>query len=245
MSDAIVERIQKLLSLANSDNENEAKMATARANELLIKYNLKMQEVVDRQFDYVDQNLATTGLTLKPYQKLIGGILVEFFFIRIVIARKHVGFSSGRWAYKNAPRSQYQKTIKLVGTSENCQIAAYIFTYLNDVFPKLWNEYKKNNECDASAKASYHHGLALGIKHMLEQTKWKVQNETGLVVLKDKKLDEHIKKTTRGTYGGDSSSEMDPEVVRDGVRDGKSVQLRKPLDSQIPTDSGKLLSTKK
>lgn len=65
---SIMEKIQKLLSLANSDNENEAKMATARANELLIKYNLNLQQIEDHQNDYMVQTIEdkNAGLTLKP-----------------------------------------------------------------------------------------------------------------------------------------------------------------------------------
>jgi hypothetical protein len=230
-TDAIVERIQKLLSLANSDNENEAKMATARANELLIKYNLKLQEVTDRQFDYVEEGIAT--------------ILTKFFFVKVVIARKHVGYSSGQWATRNMPRAQYQKTIKLVGTAENCQIASYIFSYLNDAFPKLWNEYKLKTGADVTRKVSYYMGLAKGISIMLDETKWRVEKETGLVLVKDKDLEAHIKKTTTGTYGGDTNSEIDPNVVRDGIKDGKNVQLRKPLHDGKQHESGKTLTGKK
>jgi hypothetical protein len=41
----IIEKIQKLLALATSDNENEAQMAAKRAQELLLKYNLKLTDV--------------------------------------------------------------------------------------------------------------------------------------------------------------------------------------------------------
>ena len=37
---AILAQIQKLLALGTSPNENEAKLATAKANALLLKYNL-------------------------------------------------------------------------------------------------------------------------------------------------------------------------------------------------------------
>jgi len=44
MNKKILEKIQKLLSLATSDNEHEAKAAMDKANALLVKHNLSMQE---------------------------------------------------------------------------------------------------------------------------------------------------------------------------------------------------------
>lgn len=43
----IIEKIQKLLALGQSPNENEAKLAVSRAQELLLKYNLKMSEITN------------------------------------------------------------------------------------------------------------------------------------------------------------------------------------------------------
>ena len=45
MDNKVVERIKKLLSLASSPNEHEAKMAAEKANELLLRFNLTASEV--------------------------------------------------------------------------------------------------------------------------------------------------------------------------------------------------------
>lgn len=234
MDSKIVEKIQKLLSLANSSNENEAKSATNKANELLLKYNLNLQEVEDHQNEYGIQNIAETGLTIKPHQNMITDLLQKYFFVKILIGRKYVGTSSGKWAYYKPARSQYKKIIKLVGTSENCQIAAYIFSYLNEAYPRLFQEYYELNshvEKTNSHKSSYWLGLTKGISKMLDETKWKVQNETGLVLKSDPKLREFLDKHSDGTYGGSSGSEIDPDIFKDGVRDGKKLTLRKPLET--------------
>ncbi len=62
----------------------------------------------------------------------------------------------------------------------------------------------------------------------LKKTRWKVENETGLVVIGDPKLAKHIENTTSGTYGG-TSNEINPDVYNDGVDHGLNVQLRKPI----------------
>lgn len=239
---SMIEKIQKLLQLANSDNENEAKIATQRANELLLKYNLSMQQVENHQNEYITEPIADTGLVLKPHQTLIGGILMDFFFVRIIIHRKFVGYSSGQWG---VARSQYKKVFQLVGTAENVKIATYIFSYLNDAYPKLWKEkYDRDASLTLKDKQSYFMGLTIGIRHVLEETKFKVQNETGLVLKEDAKLKEHMDKMDLGSYGGQSSSEVNPEVVQEGIEDGKNIRLRKPIESNVNQDTTKRLGGK-
>lgn len=238
----ILKRIQKLLGLANSDNENEAKLATARANELLIKHNLTLQEVKDVQFTYGTKDLEKTGLTLKPYQKMIASILMDYFFVRAVVSKKHVGFSSGQWGRAKA---QYEKVIQLVGTTENCEIASYIFSYLNSAYPRLWKEYQDRTGEGAKGKYSYYLGLSSGITKMLKETRWKVESETGLVVQKDKNLEDHMKKKYgNSSYGGDSKSDINGDVYRDGVEDGKNITLRKPIESETTNSNAKLTGKK-
>lgn len=45
MNIGIIEKIKKLLSLSESSNENEAKIAMLKAQELLMKHKLSMREV--------------------------------------------------------------------------------------------------------------------------------------------------------------------------------------------------------
>lgn len=74
----VVEKIQKLLALANSDNENEAKLASKKAHELMIKYNLSASEVEMINKEYINKIVSIEPYT-KPHQKYIYSILMSFF----------------------------------------------------------------------------------------------------------------------------------------------------------------------
>lgn len=243
---SIIEKVKKLLSLANSSNEYEAKLATSKANELLIKHNLDMQQIKDKTFDYETEEALRSGLTFKSHQKLIAGLLKEYFFVRVVISRKFMGYSSGNHAYYRQSRAQYQKIIQIIGTKENCEIAGYIFSYLDDMYPKLWLQYKKQTEIDHSAKISYYKGLTRGIGDMLYDTRWRVQQETGLVLVNDHKLEEYVDKRTSGKdYGGINDKNSNSEVYKDGIQDGKKVTLRKPIQSDTTKNIDKYLNSSK
>lgn len=229
-SQEVLEKIKKLLALGNSDNENEAKIATQKANELLLKHNLSMQQIEGYEPDYEISEVAEIGLTYKPYQNMITNILGEFFFVETIIQSKFKGYSSGQWGKR---RAQFKKVIKFIGTKENTQIAGYIFEYLNRTYPELWKEYfNKTRHAKQTDKFSYYEGLSQGIKKMLRETKVKVEQEYGLVLVRDPKLEVMLNAETKGkSYGVNLDQDIEYDVYSDGVEDGKKVRLRKGIES--------------
>lgn len=242
-SDAIIEKIQKLLALANSDNEHEAKNATRMANELLLKYNLDLQQISDHQNEYVVFDAEDTGLTLKSHQKMIAQILMNFFFVKVMIMKNHSGYSSGEYSSYKGPRAQYKKTFQLIGTKANCQIASYIFSFLNTAYPKAFQDYyDRNASVEKSHRDSYYKGLTIGIMEVLEATKFKIEEERGLVVKSDPKLDEFVKNRSSGSYGSHSHSRTNQEAYQKGIEDGAKMQLRKPIEAKQSQDNTKRLT---
>lgn len=232
MNDKIIERIQKLLSLANSPNEEEAKSATNKANELLLKYNLSMQSVKTVS-DYVRKEQVESGLTLKPHHDYISDIVMHYFFVKVHINNTFDGYSSGEFAYKKAARRQFKKSVILVGTKHNVRIASYIFEYLEKTFPLLWKDkYERDARLSPGDRRSYYAGLKMGIESLLEETKWRVQEETGLVLVDDPELLKFSEDITKGKMHLNNKSKLDPKLVLDGYKDGKNITLRKPIESQ-------------
>jgi hypothetical protein len=230
----IINKIQKLLSLANSQNENEAKAAMNMANTLLIKHNISIQQVTagaeDQKTQYQTKNVKEGFLTLRLHQKLISELLQNYFFVKIIIISKPTGFLI---------KTKYDKTIQLIGTKENCEIASYIFSYLDKSYPQLWKTYLKNNSDVNYQKTSYYHGLTRGIKEMLETTKWKVEEEMGLTLTEDLDLVAFVKQKTTGNYSNKSVKfAIDQKVYNDGIDDGANITLRKPINSEAKNQSG-------
>ncbi len=234
VDNSIIEKIQKLLALANSPNEHEAKAATARANALLIKYNLSLQQVEDHESEYVVDKVASSGYTLKPHWNNLIHLLQKYFFVKIVILKTFDGYSSGEYAYEKSARTRYKKTFQILGTKENAQIANYIFHYLDRVYPELWKDvYERNANLKPNDKQSYFDGLTEGISILLEETKMRVEEEYGLVLVKDPKLQKFVEENSNGKYGsGGGSDNFNKELYDKGVQDGKGVTLRKPIEAE-------------
>ena len=233
MQKNIIAKIQKLFSLANSANENEAKAAMNMANTLLLKYNLSLQQVEGYIVNYETRDIKKGVPTLKIHQKLIIDILQKYFFVKCMVHSKPVD--------KNYHRVKYLKTVQIIGTKENCDIASYIFVYLDRVYPELWNVYSKDNFNVKHYRKSYYYGLSEGIKSMLEATKWRVQEEVGLVLKEDANLAKLIDQKCKGKYGSSSNFEVDSKVYDDGISDGSSITLRRPIKSDCSDKEGKRL----
>lgn len=217
------EKIQKLLSLANSANENEAKAAAKKASELLVKYNLSVQDIEIKEYENQVLSERTRAVSEEKY---ILSLLTKYFFVQ---------------TYFNRSRKSKTTTCKVVGTPENLEIAHYVYDFLLRSFRNSFKEYRKLSGCDLDARQSYYFGLHEGLKEQFELAKTAVQNETGLVVTKDLGLVRYLNKEVGGLRNTSSSVNSSNASARSAGRDaGKSMSIRKGVGSGS-TNSGNLL----
>lgn len=218
----LIEKVQKLLTLANSSNEHEAKLAAKRAHEIMLRHNLTMQSVEDHSTEYLTEDAIVAGKTVKFHQLLIGDLITEFFFCGTIInTRLH-------------PERRWEKVWQLVGREENVKVAGYVFSFLTIQYPILWKQYREASQCPASSRKSYFIGLTSGINSMLIRERWSVEEETGLVVIKDAKVEEKVNDICEGRAHKRSkidSDHLDYRAIQKGQKDGKELRLRKPLES--------------
>jgi len=71
----IIKKVQKLLALATSDNENESQVAAQKAQELIAKYNID-QQLLNSKLEYQWEVLIEEPY-FKLHQKFIWPILKE------------------------------------------------------------------------------------------------------------------------------------------------------------------------
>lgn len=220
MKNDIAEKIQKLLSLANSCNENEAKLAAQKAQELLVKYNLSMQEVTAVNYDYEKKDFTEIN-RVERHILNIGQILQTYFFVKIVIHRGKSRFDKSR--------------LFIYGKPLNIETAGYVYSFLVQAYPELWKKHKKENK-DAH-RISYYRGLTAGLTEALKVARFKVEQETGLVIIADKELEKMVK--GRSTIRS-AATRHEENSFNSGLQDGKNIKIRKALTSDS-SQSGKYL----
>lgn len=206
MNKEIIEKIQKLLNLANSDNQNEAELASKKAQELLIKYNLCMAQVEVKEYDSEQIEVGRD-----PSDKFVNDILMKFFLV--------YPFKSGKFYVFN-------------GTKENLQVAMFVRSFLKQSFKSLYkNEAKKEGWTNGSNRNAFYLGLWKGLKEQLtaNQTKHDVSN--ALIVVTSK-LANYVKSQNKIRTTTNNVKESNQDAIALGFEQGRNLKISKGLEQK-------------
>ncbi|OGR05031.1 MAG: hypothetical protein A2511_09450 [Deltaproteobacteria bacterium RIFOXYD12_FULL_50_9] len=154
-ADRPMEKVRKLLALAQSSNEHEAGLAMRKANQLIMKYNLERIEQ-RRESSYSYRIINAKKKKLQLTRKRICSILSEFFFVEVILSCQY-----------DAVSNETHKTIELLGTVENVEIAEYVYYFLLRQLENLWRRHQQETGCPGSRKRSYQLGVLKGFSEKL------------------------------------------------------------------------------
>ncbi len=167
-SEKIVEKVKKLLMLAQSSNAHEAELATIKANELLLRHNLDYLK--DKQEPiYLDRLLIRKRKDTKL--TAIYSIL-KHFIVRPVISQ-----------------GQHACCLEVSGALTNVKLAGYIAHFLDRELDHLWDQAKSENGLSGlQAKNSFFLGVADGFNEKMLAAKKEFTDEDrkSLVVVEQK-----------------------------------------------------------
>lgn len=227
-----INKVEKLLALAKSSNENEAALAMQKANELIEKYNI-MQLDADQDVSYTYVIINKKKKRIESYQRQICAILRDFFYVKIVTSYLYDPLSN-----------QTHKTIEILGSNENVAIAEYCYHFLENQLSALWSQNKhRYNGNTRTEKNSYYMGLLKGFYDKLHKQKEKSQKESrikassssqqqnniySLIVAQDERLNDYVgmrfprlrKLSRRGP-------KIYKSTYNEGIETGKKITLHK------------------
>lgn len=192
--DEILSKIKKLLALSGSPNEHEARLAAERANELLLRHNLSMQDVESKSEEdgYIKYGIERPS-RLMIEETVILMILQRHYFVRVVTT------------VRNGKTLVY-----LLGSKTNVEVATYVHSYLLAKMKECWLTYKKENAKEERSRKPWAFGFKEGLDAQLDAQKKKVEQSMALVLKEDKALVQFSRKEFPNTR---TSS------VRTGARD--------------------------
>ena len=151
-------RVEKLLALAQSANENEASLAMQKANELIEKYNLKIWEN-NTTCHYRCVIINRKKKRIEGWQRKICLILRDFFFVKTIFTSLYDPLTDN-----------IHKTIELLGAEENVTVAEYCYSFLENQLMTLWNTNRhKFNGSARTEKNSYYLGILAGFYDTLQK----------------------------------------------------------------------------
>jgi len=228
-SHPVLDRIRKLLSLAQSANPHEAQSAARTAQRLMLRHNID-QLGTERCDGYASRRLGrTTGRTTEA-ERLLGTILQDHFFVDVI------------WVHGYRPADgMHGRVMEVCGRRENVEIADYVFNFVTGTADRLWREHKRGNGIQGNAdRRTYLAGVMAGFRDQLDQQKER-QVEHGLVWLGDPDLDRYFERrhplvSTQSFFEG-----VHDATREHGRRDGLSIVLHRGVESSAQTGARRQL----
>ena len=226
----VADLVGKLLKLAKSENENEASLALKKAQDLINTHGIS--ENPEEEFTYHIINHHQKRIP--SYQSAIASILMEHFSVEVITG--HLYHSKNNCDYR---------ILEILGGEEQVEIAHYIYDYLYNNLPILWEHYRKQHKRQGKAKMTYYLGVLAGLRSKLRQeahqetkiTKKSSSEQKALVMAKEQWLTRYKEKLehyrnfrhprlqTRSYSTGDRNS----ETYSAGYQDGSQLHLNRGI----------------
>ena len=237
----LLKRAQKLLALSESANEHEAFLAMKRVRELYSQFNLAQLESCGRDgYEYRIINFKKKRIP--QHHSMIASILASHFFVEVI-------YNS---IYDAHDQTTY-KTLELMGSRQNLDMAEYIFQFLEYRLAALWKSYSNQKEkgYTARAKRSFYLGVLTGFDDKLKKEAntispngqtWSLDDVRGkttqLIKQADLQLKEFVtERHPRLVSKGWRSSYTDPTSYNDGKSEGHKLSINKPIDRKSNSET--------
>lgn len=160
MDTVITARIQKLLNLASSDVEEEARTAMLKAQELMAAYDLSMEHIGALggpesavEPEVVEQVVEKRGRTVQYWQKMLAMVITRNFRCACLYR-----------SYRNGTRD-----IVVVGVAEDVQACRETLVFSFQAAMNCWQRYRRgrtfrDRRATEAAKRDYMTGFAVGLR---------------------------------------------------------------------------------
>lgn len=212
-SERVLEKVKKLLQLAQSSNVHEAESATLKANEILLRHNLSFVNSENDEPLYLDRLL----LRKRKDSKLMAIYeILRHFIVRPVL-------SQGKGVC----------CLEVSGTKTNVELARYVASFLDRELDDLWNKTKKEFHLQGlKARNSFYMGVASGFDTKMKSMKenFSEADKKSLRVIEGE-LDQKVARIYRRLSSSSSSSSIDGKAHSLGHESGKSLTIRKGVES--------------
>lgn len=221
--DGYLNKIDKLLALANSDNIHEAEAAASKAYQLSVKYN-KDNIRIDKERQFFSKTLGEVLLKRPIYIKTLVFLLSKFYFVECIWISQ-VRLSDGRLGM----------ILEISGSAENVLMAEYVYHFVLNFIAQQWWHLQKKRNTRRSSRTAYASGVIDGFYSRLEESKKQYMDKDcelrSLVTMKDAKLDDyyhnrHISiKSTRNR----GRSYTEEPAFHHGKKAGKGMVINKGI----------------
>lgn len=213
----ILDKVHKLLALAQSPNEHEAQNAMAKAHEFLLKHNLSLLDV-QTEWNYIYKQIGEVGRR-NPVKSIISSIISKFFFVEAI------------WTFGyDQHENRSGQVLEIYGTPENVEMAEYIYDYLQNIPEFLWAEYKRREKISGNRhRRTFIYGLLDGFYNKLD-SRFIENRSKKLVWMGDPRLKEfYRRRNPRIARSSSRYSRSCQDTYDSGMTQGKNLVIHKGI----------------
>lgn len=177
----VLERVAKLLALAESPNVHEAQAAMAAAQRLMLKHNID-SVANGAGHSYAFRHLGAPTGRVSEHERILALIVGDHFFVQAI------------WVPVWRPiAGKRGSVLEVCGTLENVELAEYVHGFLSETAERLWRDYKRARRIGANAeRRTYLSGVMAGFRTKLDD-QHRRQKREGLVWVGDGDLERYFR----------------------------------------------------
>ena len=233
----ILDRIAKLMQMADGGTQHEAETAAKLAQRLLMKHNLSMDDV-NVDIDEKERAVQDDRFNMRDVWKKAEGNWVAILYNQVAINNlcKVITHSGGRW-----------KDITIIGTRANVSMVQFTCQQL---IPRL-RQAEKNEWLDYNGydkrpvfRRGFLMGAAVGVGQQLaaqlHEMKQEDKNVEGLVIYSDKAVQEYMDNKWKNLGKARRSSTSSRDGFQSGKAVGKSMSIHKGVGGTKTSYGGML-----
>ena len=229
--DKIVERIARLLALAESPHQHEAEAAMAAAQRLMLKHNLEVARAeVARHYRHVHLGKATGRVS--EHERVVAMILGKHFFVE------------GIWIPVYRPlEGKRGSVLEICGSPANLAIAEYVHGFLHETAERLWRDHMKARGIRTHRdRRTFLAGVMVGFADKLARQDATSRSE-GLIWVKDGDLTGFFRRRHPYVRHVRHTGQRRTDAWAHGREAGRKIVLHKPVESAAQS-RGRLLPAK-
>ncbi len=226
--EARLRKIRRLLALAESPNVHEAEAALAKANMLLLKYNIDVANA-DRERCYTFRHVGKPTGRRPRYTLILAGLLAEHFFVEVIWTESYDA-RTGRAGY----------VLEICGTPENVDLADYGYHELLRSAHELWRKHQRSQGIASDReRRSYVEGVLTGYGDKLREQRTACESRHELVWVGDPGLAAFYR-ARHPRVRSESYSVYSTGAFAAGVEAGTGLRLTRAI-REHGGDAGRLL----
>lgn len=213
-------RIEKLLALAESDNQHEAEVAMTAARRLMLKYNLT-EQASGAEREYSFRHVGEPTGRRMAWQRMLGTILAEFFFVEAIIVPSF-----------RVKDGKHTTVLELCGTEPNLEIAAYTHDFLERTAEALWKRERRETGLSGNSdRLSFLYGVMSGFFDKLRAEAKRGEKE-GLVWAGDPQLMAYFRARHPRIRASSSQGAASREAFQKGHAAGEKIVIHRGVEAR-------------